>query len=75
MNPGATTSPRASIVLSLCSRANAFLEGRAYVTPGDVKRVAPEVLRHRISPSYEAEAQGHGSDEIVARVLEAVPVP
>ena len=68
-------SPRASIVLSLCSRANAFLEGRAYVTPGDVKRVAAEVLRHRISPSYEAEAQGHGSDEIVARVLEAVPVP
>ncbi len=68
-------SPRASIVLSLCTRANAFLEGRGYVTPGDVKRVAPDILRHRVSPSYEAEAEGRDSDHIVARVLEAVPVP
>jgi MoxR-like ATPase len=68
-------SPRASIVLSLVSRANAFLDGRAYVTPGDVKRMAPDVFRHRISPSYEAEAEGRGADDIIARVLEVVPVP
>jgi MoxR-like ATPase len=68
-------SPRATIVLSLASRANAFLEHRGYVTPGDVKRVAPDVLRHRIVPSYEAEAEGRTSDEIVARLLETVPVP
>ena len=68
-------SPRASIVLALCTRANAFLDGRGYVTPADVKRVAPDILRHRVSPSYEAEAEGRDSDHIVARVLEAVPVP
>ncbi|MEM7308191.1 MAG: MoxR family ATPase [Planctomycetota bacterium] len=68
-------SPRASIVLSLVARANAFLEGRGYVTPGDIKRMAPDVFRHRVSPSYEAEAEGRGAPEIIARVLEAVPVP
>jgi MoxR-like ATPase len=68
-------SPRASMALSLCARANAFLEHRDYVTPGDVKRVALDVLRHRVIPTYEAEAEGHGSDELVARILETVPVP
>jgi MoxR-like ATPase len=68
-------SPRASIVLSLVARANAFLEGREYVTPGDIKRMCPDVFRHRISPSYEAEAEGRGADEIIARVLEVIPVP
>ena len=68
-------SPRASIVLALCARANAFLQRRSYVTPGDIKRVAPAVLRHRVVPSYEAEAEGKSSDHLVARVLEAVPVP
>jgi MoxR-like ATPase len=68
-------SPRASIVLSLVARAHAFLDGRAYATPGDVKRMAPDVFRHRISPSYEAEAEGRSSDHITARVLEVVPVP
>ncbi len=68
-------SPRASIVLSLASRANAFLEGRDYATPGDVKRVAHDALRHRIIPSYEAEAEGRTSDDLIARVLETVPVP
>jgi MoxR-like ATPase len=68
-------SPRASIVLSLCARANAFLEHRGYATPADVKRVAPEVLRHRVVPSYEAEAEGRTSDDLVARFLETVPVP
>ena len=68
-------SPRASIVLSLAARANAFIEHRGYVTPGDIKRVAPDALRHRVVPSYEAEAEGHSSDQIVARLLETIPVP
>ncbi len=68
-------SPRATIWLALASRANAFLEGRDYVVPGDVKRVALEVLRHRIILSYEADAEGLSSDSIVARVLETVGVP
>jgi MoxR-like ATPase len=68
-------SPRASIVLALTARANAFLEHRGFATPGDVKRVAPEVLRHRVVASYEAEAEGRDSDAIVARVLETIPVP
>ena len=68
-------SPRASLALSLCARANAFLEHRDYVTPGDVKNVAHDVLRHRIIPTYEAEAEGHSSDELVARILETIPVP
>jgi MoxR-like ATPase len=68
-------SPRASIVLALCARASAFLGHRAFVTPGDVKRVAPAVLRHRVVPSYEAEAEGKSADQIIARVLETVPVP
>jgi MoxR-like ATPase len=68
-------SPRATIWLALCSRANAFLAGRGYVTPADIKAVAPEVLRHRVMPTYEAEAEGLSSDALVARVLETVPVP
>jgi MoxR-like ATPase len=68
-------SPRATIWLALCSRANAFLAGRGYVTPADIKAVAPEVLRHRVMPTYEAEAEGLTSDALVARVLETVPVP
>jgi MoxR-like ATPase len=68
-------SPRATIWLALASRANAFLAGRAYVTPADVKAVAPDVLRHRVVPTYEAEADGLDSDALVARVLETVPVP
>jgi len=68
-------SPRASIVLALCARASAFLAHRAFVTPGDVKRVAPAVLRHRVVPSYEAEAEGKSSDDLIARVLETIPVP
>jgi MoxR-like ATPase len=68
-------SPRATIWLALCARANAFLEGRPYVVPGDIKRVAPEVMRHRVLPTYEADAEGLSSDKLVARVLETVPVP
>ena len=68
-------SPRTSIVLALCSRANAFLSHRGYVTPLDLKRVAPDVMRHRLLLSYEAEAEGRTADDIVARILETVPVP
>ncbi|MFT7670878.1 MAG: MoxR-like ATPase [Planctomycetota bacterium] len=68
-------SPRATIWLALCARANAFISGRGFVTPADIKAVATEVLRHRIVPTYEAEAVGLDSDALVARVLETVPVP
>jgi MoxR-like ATPase len=68
-------SPRATIWLALCARANAFISGRGFVTPADIKAVAPEVMRHRIVPTYEAEAEGLSSDDLVARVLETVPVP
>jgi MoxR-like ATPase len=68
-------SPRATIWLALCSRAHAFLAGRGYVTPADIKAVAPEVFRHRVMPTYEAEAEGLSADALVARVLETVPVP
>lgn len=68
-------SPRASINLCLAARANAFLAGRGYVTPQDVKDIAYEVLRHRIILTYEAEAEEKTSDDIVRTVLESVPVP
>jgi MoxR-like ATPase len=68
-------SPRATIWLSLAARAHALIKGRAYVTPTDIKAVAVEVQRHRVVPSYEAEAEGLDSDALVARVLETVPVP
>lgn len=68
-------SPRASINLCLAARANAFLAGRGYVTPQDVKDIAYEVLRHRIILTYEAEAEEKTSDDIVRQVLESVPVP
>ncbi|MEM8712703.1 MAG: MoxR family ATPase [Planctomycetota bacterium] len=67
-------SPRATIWLALCTRASAFLAGRAYGRPEDVKAVAVEVLRHRIVPTYEAEAEGITSEEIIRRVLERVPL-
>ena len=68
-------SPRATIWLTLAARARAFLEGRGFVTPADIKAVATEVLRHRVVPTYEAEAEGLTADLLVARVLETVPVP
>ena len=68
-------SPRASIYLCLAARANAFLAGRGYVTPQDVKEIAYEVLRHRVILSYEAEAEEKTADDVVKKVLEAVPVP
>src|SRR5262249_60837248 len=68
-------SPRASIYLCLAARANAFLVGRGHVTPQDVKDVAPDILRHRVLLTYEAEAEQTTPDDIVRRVLETVPVP
>jgi len=68
-------SPRASINLCLAARANAFLVGRGYVTPQDVKDVALDILRHRVILTYEAEAEETTSDAVVRKVLESVPVP
>jgi MoxR-like ATPase len=71
----AGASPRGTIALALVARAWAFLHGRGYVVPEDVKLLAPDVLRHRISLSFEAEAQNIDGDEIVWRVLKAVVSP
>ncbi|UCE86641.1 MAG: AAA family ATPase [Deltaproteobacteria bacterium] len=68
-------SPRAAIFLARAARARALLDGREFVTPHDVKRMAPAVLRHRVLPSYEAEADGVTPDAIVAAVLGAVDTP
>ena len=68
-------SPRATIALALASKARAFLEGRGYVVPQDVKDVALDVLRHRIIVSYEAEAENISSENIVESVLGKVAVP
>jgi len=68
-------SPRATIFLAQGSRALAFLRGRNFVTPDDVKSIAPDVLRHRVLTTYEAEAEEVTSDHIVAKVLAAVESP
>ncbi|MFT7617218.1 MAG: MoxR-like ATPase [Planctomycetota bacterium] len=68
-------SPRATIFLTLAAKAKAFLQGRGFVTPQDVKDVALNVLRHRIIPSYEAEAEEMTSDDIIVKILDNVEVP
>jgi MoxR-like ATPases len=68
-------SPRATLALAQASRAHAFLRGRAFVTPEDVKAIAPDVLRHRVLTTYEAEAEEVTSDAIVTRVLDTVAAP
>ena len=68
-------SPRATIALAQSSRAHAFLRGREFVSPDDVKAMAPDVLRHRVLLTYEAEAESVTSDQVVQRVLDAVPSP
>jgi len=68
-------SPRATLALSLCAKANAFLDGRGYVVPQDVKDLAPDVLRHRIATTYEAEAEEKTSDDIIQTILQQVRVP
>jgi MoxR-like ATPase len=71
----AGASPRATIALALAARAWAFLQGRGYVVPEDVKLLAPDVLRHRLVPSFAAEADGIDGDEIVRRVLHSAVSP
>jgi MoxR-like ATPase len=68
-------SPRATINLKAVSRALAFIAGRGYVTPDDVKSAAMDVMRHRLRISYEAEAEGISSEEIIRKILDTVPVP
>jgi MoxR-like ATPase len=68
-------SPRASIALAQAARAYAFLRERAYVTPEDVRALAPDVLRHRIVLTFEAEAEDVSTDDVVTRVLGALRVP
>jgi len=68
-------SPRATLNLTLAARAHAFLNGRGYVTPQDVKSIAPDVLRHRVIVSYEAEAEELRPDDVVGRILSSLPVP
>jgi MoxR-like ATPase len=68
-------SPRASINLTLASRAAAFLDGRGYVTPQDVKKLAPDVMRHRVTVSYEAEAENITSEDVIQKILDTLPVP
>ena len=68
-------SPRASIYLAKTARAHAFLRGRGYVTPEDVRSVALDVLRHRVLLTYEAEAEEVTSESVVTQVLNSVEVP
>lgn len=68
-------SPRASINLALAAKAYAFIQRRGYVTPQDVKSIGPDVLRHRVIPSYEAEAEDKTSDDLIQRIFDEVEVP
>jgi MoxR-like ATPase len=68
-------SPRASINLALAARAYAFLKHRGYVIPEDVRAICPDVLRHRIGLSYEAEAANLTTEEVIAEILNKVEVP
>jgi MoxR-like ATPase len=68
-------SPRGSIALERCARARAWLAGRDYVTPEDIHAIAPDVLRHRVLPSYEATAEGWDGGRLVGELLQRVPLP
>jgi MoxR-like ATPase len=68
-------SPRASIYLTVASKAYAFIQGRGYVTPQDIKSIGPDILRHRIIVTYEAEAEEKTSDDIIKRIFEEIEVP
>ncbi|MCH1440498.1 MAG: ATPase, partial [Rubripirellula sp.] len=68
-------SPRATINLTLAAKANAFLDGRSYVTPQDIKSMAMDVLRHRVVVTYEAEAEEKTSEMLIEQILNTVPVP
>jgi MoxR-like ATPase len=68
-------SPRATIALTLAARAMAFLKGRHFVVPQDVKSIALDVMRHRVSVTYEAEAENISSEDVIEKILDALPVP
>jgi MoxR-like ATPase len=68
-------SPRATLALDRCARARAWLDGRDFVTPEDVQSIAPDVLRHRVLLSYEAEADGRGPNDFISALLARVPAP
>lgn len=68
-------SPRAGIALQRAAKASAFLSGRAFVTPQDIKELAPAVLRHRLRLSYEAQAENMSADDIIEKILNTLPVP
>ncbi|MEM7252120.1 MAG: MoxR family ATPase [Pseudomonadota bacterium] len=68
-------SPRATIYLTLVAKAHAFINGRGYVLPDDVKAMGMDVLRHRVLVNYEAEAEGLGSEQIIGQIFDALPVP
>ncbi len=68
-------SPRATIALTLCAKAYAFLRGRGYVTPQDVKSIGMDVLRHRVTITYEAEAEEKTSETVIQKIFDELPVP
>ena len=68
-------SPRATISLTLAAKAWALMQGRAYVIPQDIKEIGMDVLRHRVIPSYEAEAEEISSEDLVKSIFNTVPVP
>ncbi|MDP6933387.1 MAG: AAA family ATPase [Myxococcota bacterium] len=68
-------SPRATLALAAGARAHAFLEGRGYVTPDDVKEIGPDVLRHRVLLTYEAEAEGLDVDQVIGKIFQSVKTP
>jgi len=68
-------SPRATIYLNLAAKAHAFLRGRGYITPEDIKAIGPDVLRHRVIVTYEAEAEEKTSDDIVRQIFDTIEVP
>ena len=68
-------SPRATIALTLAAKAYAFLKGRGYVTPQDVKSIGMDVLRHRVTITYEAEAEEKTSETVIQKIFDELPVP
>jgi MoxR-like ATPase len=68
-------SPRASIYLTQAAKAFAFMDGRGYVTPEDIKELGPDVLRHRVILSYEAEAENITTENIIKKIFDTVEVP
>ncbi len=68
-------SPRGTIYLNLAAKAHAFLRGRGYITPEDIKAIGPDILRHRVLITYEAEAEEMSSDDIVRKIFDAIEVP